>query len=70
MALIATLAAMAMVVVPGILEKDRSVDASTTVQSWLQIAQARARRDRLPRGVRLIVDPVEVARLAFTTGAR
>jgi len=56
MALIATLAAMAMVVVPGILEKDRSVDASTTVQSWLQIAQARAQRDRLPRGVRLIID--------------
>jgi prepilin-type N-terminal cleavage/methylation domain-containing protein len=56
MALIATLAAMAMVIVPGILEKDRSVDASTSLQSWLQIAQARAQRDRLPRGVRLIID--------------
>jgi len=58
MALIAFLAALAMVVAPAVLEKDRSVDAVSNLQGWLEISRARAARDRLPRGVRLIVNPV------------
>jgi prepilin-type N-terminal cleavage/methylation domain-containing protein len=54
--LLATLAAMAMVVAPGIMERDRSVEAVTSLKQWLEISRARAARDRLPRGVRLIVD--------------
>ena len=56
MGLIATLAAIALMVVPAALERDRVVDAATQVQSMLQIAQARAMRDNRPHGVRLIID--------------
>jgi len=56
MGLIATLAALALMVVPAALERDRVVDAATQVQSMLQIAQARAMRDNRPHGVRLIID--------------
>lgn len=59
MAIMATLAAIAMLVAPGILAKDRSVDATTQVELWLQIARARAQHDRMPRGLRLIVDPTK-----------
>jgi prepilin-type N-terminal cleavage/methylation domain-containing protein len=66
MALIATLAALAMIVAPGIMEKDRSVDAVNQLEGWLQISRARAQRDRLPRGVRLIVDPNKADPLQVT----
>lgn len=54
MALIAMLAAMAMVIAPGAMDKDRSAAAVSQLQSALQIARARAVRDGLPRGVRLV----------------
>jgi type II secretory pathway pseudopilin PulG len=54
MALIATLAAIAMVVAPGAMEKDRAATAVSQLQSALQISRARAIRDGLPRGVRLV----------------
>jgi prepilin-type N-terminal cleavage/methylation domain-containing protein len=54
MALIAGLAAIAMVVAPSAINKDRTASAVLQVQGALQIARARAVRDNLPRGVRLI----------------
>jgi len=57
MALIASLAAMAMIVAPGALEKDRAAAAVTQLQGSLQIARARAMRDGLPRGIRILRTP-------------
>jgi prepilin-type N-terminal cleavage/methylation domain-containing protein len=56
MALIVSVAAIALMVVPAALERDRTVDAVNQVQNMLQIAQARAMRDGRPHGVRLIID--------------
>lgn len=56
MALIAGLAAMAMVVAPGAMNKDRAATAVTQIQGALQISRARAIRDGMPRGVRLITN--------------
>jgi prepilin-type N-terminal cleavage/methylation domain-containing protein len=50
------LAGITMLVVPTILEKDRSVDAVTSIEGWLQNARLRALRDGQPRGVRFIVN--------------
>ncbi len=58
MALIAGLAAMAMVVAPGAMNKDRAATAVTQIQGALQISRARAIRDGLPRGVRFIATGV------------
>jgi prepilin-type N-terminal cleavage/methylation domain-containing protein len=52
--LIALTAALAMIVAPGIMEKDRTTDAVNTLEGYLQISRSRAQRDKLPRGVRLI----------------
>lgn len=57
MALIAGLAAMAMVVAPAALNKDRTASAVSQIQGALQIARARAIRDNQPRGVRFIYNP-------------
>jgi len=54
MALIAGLAAMAMIVAPGAMNKDRAATAVSQIQSALQISRARAIRDGLPRGVRFL----------------
>ncbi|VTU00479.1 : N_methyl_2 [Gemmataceae bacterium] len=54
MALIAGLAAIAMVVAPSAINKDRTASAVSQIQGALQIARARAVRDGLPRGVRFI----------------
>jgi prepilin-type N-terminal cleavage/methylation domain-containing protein len=54
--LIAVIATMIMAIAPGIMAKDRSVDAATTVQQVLDISKMRAARDGYPRGVRFIVD--------------
>lgn len=54
MALIASLAAMVMVVAPGALEKDRVAASVTQIEGALQISRARAMRDGLPRGIRLL----------------
>jgi prepilin-type N-terminal cleavage/methylation domain-containing protein len=50
------LAGLAMLVVPTVLEKDRTTDAVTMVEGWLQNAKLRALRDKAPRGVRFIVN--------------
>jgi prepilin-type N-terminal cleavage/methylation domain-containing protein len=60
MALIAFLAALVMLIAPGVLNKDRARDAASQLQGALQNARMRAMRDGLPRGVRLIVDPANV----------
>jgi len=54
MALIAGLAAMAMIVAPGAMNKDRAATAVSQIQSALQISRARAIRDGTPRGVRFL----------------
>ncbi len=54
MAIIATLAAMAMLIAPQALERDRSAEAVNTLTGAMQIARSRAMRDGIPRGIRLI----------------
>ncbi|MBA4189715.1 MAG: hypothetical protein C0467_17150 [Planctomycetaceae bacterium] len=54
MALIAALAAIAMIVAPGAMNKDRAASAVSQIQGALQISRARAIRDNTPRGIRLI----------------
>lgn len=55
-AIIAFLAGLTMLVVPTIMEKDRTVDAVTSIEGWLQNARLRALRDKQPRGVRFIIN--------------
>ncbi len=64
MAVIVTLAAIAVAVVPGALDQDRTTDAAATIRQHITIAKARATRESLPRGLRLIVgaDPNNVAK--------
>jgi type II secretory pathway pseudopilin PulG len=52
--LIATLSAMVMVIAPGALEKDRASAAVAQLEGALQISRARAMRDGLPRGIRIL----------------
>ncbi|WP_228499160.1 prepilin-type N-terminal cleavage/methylation domain-containing protein [Thermogemmata fonticola] len=66
MALIVSVAAVALMVVPAALERDRTVDAVNQIQNMLQIAQARAMRDGRPHGVRLILDSTQ-PNLLFAT---
>lgn len=54
MGLIALLAAMVVVITPGALGRDRVVAASQQLEGAMQLSRARALRDGLPRGVRLI----------------
>jgi len=60
MALIAGLAAIAMIVAPGAMNKDRAATAVAQIQGALQISRARAIRDGLPRGVRFVYDPTKL----------
>ncbi|MBX9622195.1 MAG: hypothetical protein K2X82_00115 [Gemmataceae bacterium] len=65
------LASIALLVVPDVLSQDRTTDAAGTVRQTLMIAKARAQRDNLPRGVRLLTgtDPSNVVKLnAGTVG--
>lgn len=55
MGVILVLTGLALVVVPGILDQDRTTDAAGLTRQWLMISKNRAGRDGLPRGVRLIV---------------
>jgi hypothetical protein len=54
MAVMITLAAIALAVVPDVLNQDRTTDAASTVRQWLTTAKARASRDKAPRGVRFL----------------
>ena len=55
MAILVTLAALTLLVVPNVLDQDRTTDGASITRQYLMIAKARAARDGLPRGVRLIV---------------
>lgn len=55
MAVIIVLTGLALVVVPGILDQDRTTDGASLTRQWLMISKNRAGRDGLPRGVRLVV---------------
>jgi prepilin-type N-terminal cleavage/methylation domain-containing protein len=56
-AVVIVLSSLALLVVPSALDQDRTTDGASLTRQWLMIAKARAARDQLPRGVRLIVDP-------------
>jgi prepilin-type N-terminal cleavage/methylation domain-containing protein len=55
MAVIVVLTGLALVVVPGILDQDRTTDGASLTRQFLMISKNRAGRDGLPRGLRLIV---------------
>lgn len=56
-AILIALASITLVIVPDVMSQDRTVDGAATVRQWLAIAKARAARDQLPRGLRLITGP-------------
>jgi prepilin-type N-terminal cleavage/methylation domain-containing protein len=56
MAVMATLAAIAIAVVPSAVEQDRTTDAAATIRQHLTIAKARATRENNGRGIRFILD--------------
>jgi prepilin-type N-terminal cleavage/methylation domain-containing protein len=56
-AILVALAALALLVVPAALEQDRTTDGASLLRQYLMISKARAARDQLPRGVRLISNP-------------
>src|SRR5438067_3772336 len=53
-AVLIVLSSLALLVVPSALEQDRTTDGASLLRQWLMISKARAARDQLPRGVRLI----------------
>jgi prepilin-type N-terminal cleavage/methylation domain-containing protein len=55
MTVIVVLAAIAIAVVPGAMENDRTTDAAATIRQHLMIAKARATRESNGRGIRFIV---------------
>lgn len=55
MAVIVTLATIAVVVVPQAIDQDRTTDSAATIRQHLMIAKARATRENSGRGVRFIV---------------
>lgn len=59
MTVIIVLASIALLVVPDILNRDRTTDGAGLVRQWLMIAKARAMRDGNPNGVRFLtgLDP-------------
>src|SRR5437016_5315038 len=56
-AVLIVLSSLALLVVPSALEQDRTTDGASLLRQWLTISKARAARDQLPRGVRLISRP-------------
>lgn len=54
---IIVLTSLAVLVIPDIMDQDRTTDGASLTRQWLMIAKARAARDQQPRGVRFIVDP-------------
>jgi prepilin-type N-terminal cleavage/methylation domain-containing protein len=54
MGVIIILSSIALLVVPSVISQDRTTDAAGRLQQWLRLAQLRAARDGLPRGVRLL----------------
>src|SRR4051794_23355705 len=57
MAVIIILATISLMVVPGVIEQDRTTDGAGLTRQWMMIAKNRAARDQLPRGLRLLIAP-------------
>jgi prepilin-type N-terminal cleavage/methylation domain-containing protein len=64
-ALMMTLAAIALLVSPRLSEDQRSVRSADLVSGWLLISKQRALRDQLPRGIRLIPSPDSTGALTW-----
>lgn len=54
MSVMITLASIALLVVPDVIDQDRTTDGASSVRQWLMIAKARAARDGGYRGLRLL----------------
>jgi prepilin-type N-terminal cleavage/methylation domain-containing protein len=63
--IIMVLATIAVLFLPGIMERQRASSGASQLQSWLLIAKQRALRDQAPRGVRLNVNGTTVTDLQF-----
>ena len=61
MAVLTGLAALALMIAPGIANSDNTLKGTADVQTTLKIAQGMAGAARLPRGVRLIAPPATAA---------
>jgi prepilin-type N-terminal cleavage/methylation domain-containing protein len=57
MAVITALAGLALMIAPGIMQKDNTLKGTSDVQTAMKIAQSMAAAAKLPRGVRLIAPP-------------
>jgi prepilin-type N-terminal cleavage/methylation domain-containing protein len=57
MSIIVTIATLAVFLMPHITERTKATRAADNVQGWLLIARHTSLRDRVPRGLRLIIDP-------------
>ncbi len=55
--IILVLATLAVAITPIFQERQRASRGAADVQGWLFVARMRALRDRVPRGVRVLVDP-------------
>jgi prepilin-type N-terminal cleavage/methylation domain-containing protein len=66
MALMATLAALVMLVAPGVMDKDRARDAASQLQGALHNARM---RDGMPRGIRLLIDSDSVPQVPVQSAA-
>jgi prepilin-type N-terminal cleavage/methylation domain-containing protein len=58
-ALLLLLAALAVMLIPGMTDNARAARGGTQVQQWLTVARQRALRDRAPRGLRLFPDKTD-----------
>src|SRR5437016_665172 len=52
-ALMLIIMAMAVAILPGLSNGQRTSNAATQLQQWIEIAKQRAAKDRAPRGIRL-----------------
>lgn len=57
--IILAIAALAAGVLPALRQKNNSAKAAAQVQGYLSISKQQAIRDRAPRGIRLVQDPLE-----------
>jgi prepilin-type N-terminal cleavage/methylation domain-containing protein len=57
MAIIIVLATIAVMIMPHITERTKAARGADNLQGWLLISRETALRDRVPRGLRLIIDP-------------
>src|SRR5262245_11737695 len=55
--ILTVIATLSIAVIPKIQERTKASKGGDQIQGWLLIAKQRALRDRVPSGVRLIVDP-------------